>query len=160
MHFLRECVKKDVFKLKLGSYLETPLQKAKVCYAGGLVLERNQQIRLMSKRSSSCVNRLSPSSPPFSSTAQGELREGWFCPLQAVIEGTLIHVFSGPCAAEVQFHIYVFLSLCTSKDVRILLKKVKWEALTSIFLDIMCNDATLLHELWQAFAYGRCGKRE
>jgi len=41
MHFLRECVKKDVFKLKLCSYFETPLQKAEVCYVGGVVLEKN-----------------------------------------------------------------------------------------------------------------------
>lgn len=58
------------------------------------------KIGVMSKRSSSYVDRLSPLSPHFSSAALGELGEGWFCPLQAVGAGTLTCVFSGPCAAE------------------------------------------------------------
>lgn len=41
MYFLTECVKKIVFKPKLGSYLETPLQKAEVSYVGGVVLEKS-----------------------------------------------------------------------------------------------------------------------
>lgn len=62
---------------------------------------------------------------------------------------------------RVKLPMYISLSLCTSKDVvQNPAEKVKWEAPTSIFLDILCNDPTLLRELWQALAYGRCGKRE
>ena len=161
MDFLRDCVKKDVFKLKLGSYLETPLQKAKVCYVGGVVLEKNGHGENMSEELQLCRRAFSFKSPLFLNSSRRAER-GMVLPIASSGRRHFNLHFLRPLRSRGWSSHCISPSPCVhlKKSSRILLKKVKWEALTSIFLDIMCNDPTLLHELWQALAYGRCGKRE
>lgn len=102
MYFLRECVQKFVFKLKLGSYLETPLQKAEGSYVGGVVLEKSGHEENMSDAQEElqlCWQAFSLKSPLFFNSSR-RIERGLVLPIASSGRGDFNLCFLRPLCSR------------------------------------------------------------